>query len=60
MFQYQFLMAEAIMTLYSANSWTKMTTRKTKTLTHIFLQVVGSVMAITGISIEINSKPVPG
>lgn len=53
-------MAEAIMTLYSENSWTKITTRKTKTLIHIFLQVVGSVMAIAGISIEINSKPVPG
>lgn len=53
-------MAEAIMTMYSENSWTKITTRKTKTLIHIFLQVIGSVMAITGISIEINSKPVAG
>lgn len=46
-------MAEAILSFYTENSWTKMTRRSTKTYLHVFLQILGSGMAITGIVIYI-------
>lgn len=54
--QYQLLMAEAIMSLYSGNSWTQATTRDTKKTIHWVMQVIGSALAIAGISIRINAK----
>lgn len=54
--QYQVLMAEGILTLYSANTWTRMTTKKTKTTLHWLMQVAGSALAITGNVIEIRAK----
>lgn len=49
-------MAEAIMTFYSENSWTRIAKRETKIWLHIILQVVGSAMAIYGIAIYIDYK----
>lgn len=49
-------MAEAILTFYSENSWTRIAKRETKIWLHIILQVVGSALAIYGIAIYIDSK----
>lgn len=46
--QYQILMAEAILTLYSSNGWSFFHSPNTKKTLHWVLQVVGSVMAIAG------------
>lgn len=51
-------MAEAIMTFYSENSWSRITKRETKIILHIILQVVGSALAIAGICIYIDFKTV--
>lgn len=49
-------MAEAILTFYSENSWTKMTKRSTKRYLHVILQIIGSGMAIVGIVIYIIDR----
>lgn len=49
-------MAEAILSFYTENSWTKMTKRSTKTYLHVVLQILGSGMAIVGISIYIIDR----
>lgn len=46
-------MAEAILSFYSENSWTKMTKRTTRKYLHVILQIIGSAMAIAGIIIYI-------
>lgn len=49
-------MAEGILTIYSKNTWSKMTSKKTKTALHWILQVVGCALALAGNAIEIQSK----
>lgn len=49
-------MAEGILTLYTANSWTNNTQKKTKVRLHWMLQVAGSALAIAGNSIIIKMK----
>lgn len=49
-------MAEAILSFYSENSWTKMTKRSTKRYLHVILQIIGSGMALTGIFIYIIDR----
>lgn len=45
---YQLLMAEAILTLYSSNSWSFFHSTKTKRTLHWVIQVIGSICAISG------------
>lgn len=51
-FQYQLLMAEGMLSLYSGNSWTLLNTRETKNTIHWVLQFFGSILAIAGTLIE--------
>lgn len=52
---YQLLMAEGILTFYSANSLTFVSSRNEKRTLHWLLQVAGSGMALYGIIVEIIS-----
>lgn len=49
-------MAEGILTLYSANVWSKMTKKFTKTTLHWVLQVFGSGFGIAGSALIIDLK----
>uniref|UniRef100_A0A182QJL3 ascorbate ferrireductase (transmembrane) n=1 Tax=Anopheles farauti TaxID=69004 RepID=A0A182QJL3_9DIPT len=53
---YQFFMAESLLTLYSANSWTDRYSTVTKRRLHWILQAIGCVAIIVGISLEIYLK----
>lgn len=50
--QFQLLMAQAIMTFYSFNLWSKRLPRQTQRTLHWILQVIGSSAALLGIIIE--------
>lgn len=54
--QYQFLMCEAIMSLYQQNSWTVLHTKRTKTNLHWVLQAIGSSMAIGGMLLYVVNR----
>lgn len=47
-------MAEAILALYSGNTWSRLHTTKTKRRIHWILQVIGSAMIIVGLVYEYN------
>lgn len=47
-FQYQFFMTEAILALYSANSWSFFHIFKTKRNIHWIIQIFASIFAIVG------------
>lgn len=49
-------MAEAILTLYSSNSWSSFHTKRTKRNMHWIIQVIGSTMAIVGTAILIPDR----
>uniref|UniRef100_A0AAG5DHD1 ascorbate ferrireductase (transmembrane) n=1 Tax=Anopheles atroparvus TaxID=41427 RepID=A0AAG5DHD1_ANOAO len=53
---YQFFMAESLLTLYSANSWTDRYSTVTKRRLHWILQVLGCGAIFAGIVIEIYLK----
>uniref|UniRef100_A0A336LK63 ascorbate ferrireductase (transmembrane) n=1 Tax=Culicoides sonorensis TaxID=179676 RepID=A0A336LK63_CULSO len=53
---YQFLMAEAILVLYSGNAWSQLLTRRQKSNAHLILQIFGSGIAIAGLGIQIYRK----
>lgn len=54
--QYQLLMAEAILTLYSSNCWSFFHTPRTKRNMHWVIQVIGSTFAIVGTAILIPER----
>lgn len=49
-------MAEGILSLYSGNSWTILTSRKSKTKIHWILQTLGGCLSFSGAIIEILYK----
>uniref|UniRef100_A0A182VU24 ascorbate ferrireductase (transmembrane) n=1 Tax=Anopheles minimus TaxID=112268 RepID=A0A182VU24_9DIPT len=53
---YQFFMAESLLTLYSANSWTNRYSTTTKRHLHWILQAIGCAAILIGIVIEIYLK----
>lgn len=53
---YQLLMAEAILTFFSNNSWSKLLSRNSKGYVHGALQILGSGLALAGVIIEIYIK----
>uniref|UniRef100_A0A182JZY5 ascorbate ferrireductase (transmembrane) n=1 Tax=Anopheles christyi TaxID=43041 RepID=A0A182JZY5_9DIPT len=53
---YQFFMAESLLTLYSANSWTNRYSIATKRHLHWILQAIGCIAIFVGIVIEIYIK----
>ena len=53
---YQLLMAEGIMTLYSANSWTYFHSKATKRFLHWFVQALGTIAIVSGNVIIISVK----
>lgn len=53
---YQLLMAEAIMALYSGNTWSSLLLRRNKNIGHLSLQILGAGLSISGTIIEIYLK----
>lgn len=51
--QYQLLMTQSIMSLYSENVWSKDHSRKTQKRLHAVLQGVGSTAALIGMGFEV-------
>ncbi|CAO1331259.1 unnamed protein product [Diamesa serratosioi] len=50
---YQLLMAEGIMALYSANSWSYFHSKDTKRLVHLIVLVGATILILVGISLKI-------
>lgn len=50
--QYQLLMTEAILSLYHLNSWSRLHCRRTRNNIHWILQVIGSALALAGMTVE--------